>query len=740
MPVAALLLAATALNTAAPTAAVSTQMTPLSSAARDKINTLIGRMTLKEKAGQLSIFGVDQKNLAQRVADGEVGGTNGMLPAKAQGRQLPDYIRHMQDLAVHSRLGIPMWFMGDTIHGFRVTFPEPLALAATWHPSLVSRVMRASAEEATASGVNWTFAPMVDIGRDPRWGRVVEGAGEDPFLDEAITGAATFGFQGRSLSAADTMLATAKHLVGYGAVQGGRDYNAVNLSTRELKSVYLPPFQHVVKRGIGSVMAAFISLNDRPTTADGALINGTLRRDFGFGGVVVSDYDAVAQLQQHGIAASPRQAARLAFDAGVDIDLHSGTYLAQLPALVRAGKVSEKALDAAVRRVLAMKWRLGLFADPYRYLHAKTLIPHKAEHVTLARKSAEQSMVLLENHGVLPLKPNVGSVAVIGPLADDRADLLGPVHALGQPDRVVSILDGLRQNAPKGTQITYAQGVPVDGEDTQGIAQAVAVAKAAKVAVVVVGESNAMIGEGHSRSRITLPGRQRALLKAIKATGTPMVVVLVSGRAMALPWLHDHADALLDAWIPGEQGGPAVANVLFGKAEPGGRLPVTFPRDLGQVPLYYSYRPTGRPYNPADSYTTHYVDVANSPLYPFGYGLSYTQFAFGKVTLDHTTLGAHDVLHASVKLTNTGRRAGTEVVQLYVHQKVGQTNPPVRLLRGFKRVHLAAGASTTVKFMLPRSAFAWWDWNNHKVVAPGDYEVYIGANAQASNKADLHID
>lgn len=736
MPIAALALALAA--QAAPATAPA-GLTPLPPAARRRIDALIGRMTLKEKAGQLSIMGADHAQLAKRVSAGEVGGTNGMLPAKAKGRDLPDYIRHMQDLAVHSRLGIPMWFMGDTIHGFRVTFPVPLALAASWDPALSRKVMRASAEEATASGVNWTFAPMLDIGRDPRWGRVVEGAGEDPFLDEAITGAAVAGFQGRHLDAADTMLATAKHLVGYGAVQAGRDYNAVNLSERQLKSVYLPPFKRVVDQGIGSVMAAFISLNDRPTTADGALLKGTLRHDWGFSGVVVSDFDAVPQLQLHGIAASPAQAAEQAFDAGVDIDLHSGTYLEQLPALVRAGKVPEQALDAAVRRVLAMKWRLGLFADPYRYLHARALIPHQAAHVALARTAAERSMVLLENHGVLPLKPDVGAVAVIGPLADDRDDLLGPVHALGQPGRVVSVLQGLREAAPKGTRIRYVQGVSVDGSDTSGIAAAVTAARRANVAVVVVGESNAMIGEGHSRSHIDLPGRQLALLKAVKATGTPMVVVLVSGRAMALPWLHAHADALLDAWIPGEQGGPAVARVLFGQAEPGGRLPVTFPRDLGQVPLFYSHRATGRPFDPTDSYTTHYVDVANSPQYPFGYGLSYTAFRFGKVHLDHAVMRGGDAVQASVKLTNTGSRAGTEVVQLYVHEKVGSTNPPVRLLRGFKRVRLSAGASTTVRFTLQRRDFAWWQADDRLRTRPGAYEVYIGADADAPRKAELQI-
>ncbi len=708
-------------------------------AMESKIDALMLRMTLQEKAGQLTIIGADRKDLQSLVRHGEVGGTNGVLP----GKDVAAYTRRMQHLAMQSRLKIPLLFMGDVVHGFRTVLPVPLAMAATWNPRLVTQAMHAAATEATNAGVDWTFAPMVDIGRDPRWGRVVEGAGEDPYLDAAITGAAIRGFQGRTLAAPDTMLSTAKHFAGYGAVQAGRDYNSVNLSQRQLHAIYLPPFKAAVDHGIGSVMAAFISLNGVPATGDGALINGILRRAWGFGGLVVSDYDAVPQLQLHGIADSEAQAVREAINAGVDVDLHSGTYLKHLPQLVRSGKVSRARLDAAVRHVLEVKYKLGLFADPYRYggRHGDSpMAPPSAAHRALARKVARQSMVLLRNvDHALPLRKDLSSIAVIGPLADDHDDLLGPVHAEGEPGETTTVLDGIRAAVSSGTHVLYARGSGIRGHDDSGFAGAVAAARKADVAVLVVGESEAIVGEGDSRSHLRLPGNQLDLVKAVEATGKPVVVVLINGRPLALPWIATHVPALLDAWMPGTAGGSAVADVLFGNTNPSAKLPDTFPRDVGQVPLFYAHLRTGRPYNPTDNYTTHYVDVRNTPLFPFGYGLSYTTFHFGAVHVSTDSMPWNGTQTVSVKLTNTGKRKGTEVVQLYVHDTVASVSPPLRLLRRFRRVTLVPGQSRNVTFHLKRHDLAIYQRDLKREAEPGTYQIYVGGSSQASKHADFTL-
>jgi len=733
-----LLLSAFLLPAAMATAKVPPAADP--AAMRSFVDHLLARMTLQEKVGQLSIAGADRKDLDKLIRDGQLGGSNGVLP----GQNVLAYTRHLQQLAMQSRLKIPLWFMGDVNHGFRTIFPVPLALSATWDTALVERVQHAAATEATAAGVDWTFSPMVDISRDPRWGRVVEGAGEDSYLGAAMARAQLHGFQGDDLAATDTMMATAKHFVGYGTVEGGRDYNASYLPRGLLHDVYLPPFHALVDAGIATVMPALTTLNDIPSTADPRLLTGLLRQRWGFRGVIVSDYDAIPELQQHGIAATPADAARLALAAGVDIDLHSGTYLAQLPALVRNGKVPMREIDAAVRRVLEAKYRLGLFQDPFRYGEARraqrvTLSP---AHRALARRAARESMVLLKNdRDTLPLSPQ-SRIAVIGPLADDRQAMLGQMSAEGQPQDVVPILDGIR--AADGTAtVTYARGVDVSGDDDAGIAAAVQTANSADVVVMVLGEDQHLIGEGHSRSRLGLPGRQLDLAKAIVATGKPVVVVLINGRPLAIPWLHDHVAAILEAWVPGDEAGPAVADLLFGKANPSGKLPMTFPRDVGQVPLYYAHLETGRPWDPGTPvtrhYTTHYVDVPNTPLYPFGYGLSYTRFSYGSVHLDRRQLGTGDALQASVRVTNSGQRRGSDVVQLYVHDQVASVSPPVRLLKGFQRITLEPGASQEVHFTIKPADLAFYRDNRGMGVEAGAYEVYIGGDSNATQSASFAL-
>ncbi|RIA37535.1 beta-glucosidase [Hephaestia caeni] len=700
-------------------------------AMRATVDRLIARMTLEEKAGQLSILGGDYGDVDDLARRGLLGGTNGVMP----GHDVAAYTRHIQDMAMQSRLKIPVWFMGDVAHGYRIVMPVPLALAATWDTALVERVHRAAAIEATSDGVDWTFSPMLDIARDPRWGRVVEGAGEDPYLGSAMAVAQMKGFQGDDLAAKDTMLATAKHFAGYGAVTAGRDYNAVDLPPRLFRDVYLPPFKAVADAGIGSVMAAFNTLDGVPATSSRALLTGTLRDDWGWDGLIVSDYDAVKELSVHGVAADAAEAARMALRAGIDIDLHSGTYLEQLPTLVRDGKVPIAEVDAAVRRVLEAKYKLGLFDDPYRYGDRSGMAGAVLEeHRALARQAARQAMVLLRNTGVLPLK-KAGRIAVIGPMADLQRDVQGPMPALGVPGEVVTMLAGVRGVAGGKAQVSYAPGVSVKGAETDeaGISAAVAAAKAADVAVLVLGDSIDMIGEGNSRASIDLPGRQLDLAKAVAATGTPVVAVVVSGRPLAVPWLATHADALVFAWLAGDQAGNALGDLLFGDANFSGRLPITVPRSLGQVPLSYDALPTGRP--KAGVYTSRYVDEENTPLFPFGYGLSYTHFSYGAPRLDRTTLTQGGRITITVTVRNEGTRAGAAVPQLYVHDELASVSRPMRQLKGFRRIDLAPGEARDVTFTLTPDDLAFVRRDMTWGTEPGGFKLWVGDDSTATQSA-----
>ena len=703
-----------------------------------KIDSLLSQMTLEEKVGQLTIMGADRKNLKELIREGKVGGTNGVLP----GRDVGPYTREMQKIAMRSRLKIPLMFMGDVIHGFRTIFPVPIALASSWDPELTGEMDSVSAIEATTAGVDWTFTPMVDIARDPRWGRVVEGAGEDPFLGSKIAAAAVRGFQENDLSAPHTMMATAKHFAGYGAVEAGRDYNTVDMSERRLKTTYLPPFKAAVDQGVGSIMAAFVSLNGIPATENKYLLKDILRKQWGFKGLVVSDYDAIPELQQHGVAGSPGQAARLAINAGMDVDLHSGTYLDNLPKLVKEGKVSEATIDEAVRHVLKAKYELGLFANPFRYgdtpgKNQETLL---AKHRPIARDIARKSMVLLKNDNhLLPLKTDVHSIAVIGPLANDKIDLLGPVHALGRPEETVTVLQGIKNAVSPNTKVFYSKGTGIDSHDTTGFAEAVSVARKSDIVVMAVGESAGMSGEGDSRSMLNLPGNQLDLVKAVMNTGKPVVVVLLNGRPLTISWLHDHVPAILESWFPGTEGGPAVADVLFGDYNPSGKLPMTFPRNVGQIPIYYDHLNTGRPFKPDQKYVSRYIDIPNTPLYPFGYGLSYTTFSYSSIHLNTQNMGWNDTLNVSVNVTNTGDRKGSDVVQLYIHDVVASISPPVRELKGFQRVKLNPGESKQVTFRLTRKDLVFYKKDMSFGAEPGRFDVYVGGNPDSLRKADFTL-
>ena len=694
-----------------------------------RIDALIAGMTPEEKAGQLTILGDDRPDLDALVKAG-LGGANGVIPSK----DVPAFTLRTQKLAMQSRLKIPIWFMGDVAHGFQTMFPVPLALAATWDTGLVTRVHRAAGIEATAAGVDWTFSPMVDIARDPRWGRIVESAGEDPYLGAQMALAQMRGFQGDDLSEPKTMLATAKHFAGYGAVQAGRDYNAADIPERVFRDVYLPPFKAVAEAGIGAIMPAFVTLDGVPATSDRTLLTDTLRGRWGYKGVTVSDYDAVPEIVKHGVAAGVPEAVAMALHAGVDIDLHSGSYLAELPRMIRNGRVPVAEVDAAVRRVLSAKYRLGLFDDPYRYNDPKRAAMTYPDHVTLARQAARETMVLLRNDGTLPLKRS-GRIAVIGPMAEATRDLLGVMPALGRAEAVVPILDAIRAATAGRAQVSHAAGVPVDGPGKDGIAAATAAARAADVVVLVVGESTAMIGEGNSRASLDLPGRQMALAEAVVATGKPVVAVIVSGRPLDLSWLDGHAAAIVEAWLPGEQGGPALADLLFGDGDFSGRLPVTFPRALGQVPLTYDQPPTARPPDPKDHYTSHYVDLPNTPLYPFGYGLGYARFRYDAPHVDRATLDPGGTLNITARVTNESARAGSTVVQLYVHDRIASVSPPVRQLKRFARITLGAGEARDVTFMLTPADLAFVRRDRLLGTEAGEYDVYTGGDSDAPASA-----
>jgi len=641
----------------------------------------------------------------------------------------------VQQAALQSRLHIPVIFSLDVIHGYKTIFPVPIAEASSWDPAAVQNDEAISADEATADGIKWTFNPMVDIARDPRWGRVVEGAGEDPFLGSAIAAAKVRGYQGRDFSAPDKMAATVKHFAAYGAPVAGREYNTVDMSQQQLLNDYLPPYKAAIDAGAASVMSAFNSLDGVPASADPYLLNTILRQEWGFSGTVVSDYQAIQELIDFGFATDGADAARLALTAGVDIEMgvqvpsQYATYPAFGPDLVRTGQVSMATINNDVRHVLTLKYLAGMFdhplTDPARVQHEE-LTP---AHLAAARAMAARSMVLLSNNNhALPLSAGLSSVAVVGPLADDPSDQLGPDVPIGytlDQGQVVSVLDGVKAAAPHAT-VTYAQGCDTSCTSTSGFGAAVSAAQGSDMTVVVVGEPAADTGEASSRSEIGLPGQQLALVQAIAATGKPYVVVLMNGRPLTIGWLADNAPALLESWFPGTEGGAAVADVLFGTVNPGGKLPMSFPRDVGQIPISYNELPTGRPYDPNNKYTSKYLDVPNTPQYPFGYGLSYTTFALSNLHLSASSIPASSTLTVTADITNTGTRTGDDVVQLYVHESGTSILQPVRRLDGFQRVTLTPGRAQTVTFRLRPADLGFYNNQGHFAVEPGGFDVYVG--------------
>ncbi len=729
-------------------------------ATEKKIDDLLARMTLEERVGQLnqysSSFDVTgppptagaQKAVYEQIRTGLVGSMLNVTGAEAT--------RKVQQLAVeNSRLGIPLIFGYDVIHGYKTIFPLPLGEAASWDPAAVERSARVAATEAAAAGLHWTFAPMVDISRDARWGRIMEGAGEDPYLGAQMAAARVRGFQGESLSATDTVAACAKHYAAYGFAEAGRDYNTVDISEQMLRNVVLPPFKAVADAGAATFMNSFNEIAGIPATGSVHLQREILKGEWGFKGFVVSDWGSIGEMVPHGYAKDLEQAAGQAISAGSDMDMESRAYIDHLAGLVKAGRVDVRLVDDAVRRVLRVKFALGLFDDPYRYSDperekAATLTP---AHLEAARDVARRSIVLLKNEGgLLPLRKDLKSIAVIGPFAADKDTPLGNWRGQGAANSAVSLLEGVKAAVSPATEVLHAEGVklvtgprsflaPVayNTTDRSGIPAAVEAARKAEVVLLAVGEDAFQSGEGRSQADIGLKGLQGELLRAVVAANPKVVVVLSNGRPLAIPHVVEAVPALVETWLLGSQSGHAIADVLFGDFSPSGRLPVSFPRHVGQLPLYYAHKNTGRP-GPQDTVTwSHFTDVPNDALFPFGFGLGYTTFACSDPVLSATEIGADGALHVRVRVTNTGSRRGTEVVQLYVRDLVGSVTRPVKELKGFQPVELAPGESREVSFTLTPADLAFYTARGRWEAEPGTFTVMVGGNSRDVKSASFTL-
>jgi beta-glucosidase len=736
-----------------------------------RVEALLRQMTREEKVGQLVQYsagqptgpGTGRSGYNEMIEKGQIGCLYNVTDPRA--------VNAYQRLAVEkSRLHIPIIFALDVIHGFRTEFPIPLGLASTWDPGLVEKAARVAAQEASAGGIRWTFSPMVDIARDPRWGRMAEGAGEDPFLGSAMAAAYVRGYQGQRLDAPDSIAACAKHYVGYGAAEGGRDYNSTEISELTLRHYYLPPFSAAVDAGAASIMSAFNSIDGIPASANSFTLKQILRKEWGFRGIVDSDWEAIEELIPHGIARDGSEAARKAFLAGVDVDMVSSLYHDHLEQLVASGKVSDAELDEAVRHVLRVKFALGLFGRPYVDDDAAEKVPVHAESLTVALEAAERSFVLLQNQSgsagkpLLPISSEVKNVALLGPLADDRAMMLGSWSGLSRAEDVTTLRKALVARLGED-RVFQARGTGItDGTDEE-IAAAVSGAANSDLIILALGENaGEMTGEAASRTKLGLPGRQQQLLEAAVHTGKPVALVLFSGRPLILPWAFEHVSAVLAAWFPGTEAGPALVRTLIGDVNPSGKLVVSWPRSVGQIPLYYNALNTGRPagktdlsHAPGDTvekYVSRYIDEFNSPQFVFGYGGSYTTFAYGPAESSAKKLSASELnkglgngaaapaaslLTVEADLSNTGSRAGEEVAQLYLRLEGTSVAQPVRALKGFQRVPLAPGTKQRVRFTLPPEAFAIWNERNKFAVEPAKATLWIGPDSSHGSEVSLEI-
>ncbi|MCE8827853.1 beta-glucosidase BglX [Bacteroides fragilis] len=723
------------------------------------IDQLMKKMTLEEKIGQLNLPVTGEittgqaksSDVAKRIRNGEVGG---LFNLKGVER-----IREVQRQAVEeSRLGIPLLFGMDVIHGYETIFPIPLGLSCTWDMKAIEESARIAAVEASADGISWTFSPMVDVSRDPRWGRVSEGNGEDPFLGAAIARAMIRGYQGKDMSRNDEIMACVKHFALYGASEAGRDYNTVDMSRQRMFNEYMLPYQAAVEAGVGSVMASFNEVDGVPATGSKWLMTDVLRKQWGFDGFVVTDYTGINEMIDHGMG-DQQTVAALALNAGVDMDMVSDAFSGTLKKSVEEGKVSAAAIDAACRRILEAKYKLGLFDNPYKYCDVNR--PKKQiftkEHRAIARKTASESFVLLKNEGVLPLSKK-GTIAVVGPLANTRSNMPGTWSVAAVLDNAPSLVEGLREVVGDRAKVVTAKGSNLIGDadyekratmfgrelhrdnrtDRELLDEALKVAAGADVIVAALGESSEMSGESSSRTNLEMPDVQRALLQELLKTGKPVVLVLFTGRPLVLTWEKEHVPAILNVWFGGSEAAYAISDVLFGDVNPSGKLTATFPQNVGQIPLFYNHKNTGRPLQEGrwfEKFRSNYLDVSNEPLYPFGYGLSYTTFAYSDIHLSSTEMSADGELTATVTVTNTGSRDGAEVVQLYIRDLVGSVTRPVKELKGFEKIFLKAGESRKVSFSITPELLKFYNYDLQFVCEPGDFDVMIGGNSRDVKKA-----
>ncbi len=717
------------------------------------IDLLLQKMTLREKIGQLNQYSGDwahtgpitkEGDKQNQVRNGQIGSMLNVIGVQ--------HTRELQEMAMQSRLKIPLLFGQDVIHGFKTTFPIPLAEAASWDTAAIRLSARIAAIEAAAAGVHWTFAPMVDISRDPRWGRVMEGAGEDPFLGSVIATARVKGFQGNGLGNTDAVMACAKHFVAYGAAVGGRDYNSVDMSLRQLHEIYLPPFKAAVDAGAATLMNSFNDLNGIPATGNKYLQRDILKGLWKFKGFVVSDWGSVGEMIQHGYAKNGYEAALLAMTAGCDMDMESRSYRDHLEKLVKEGKVNIRLVDDAVRRILRKKWELGLFEDPFRFCNEEREKKELANpaHRAAARDMSRKSIVLLKNTRVpgqeknlLPLDRNTKSIALIGPFIKAVKDNLG-FWSMEWPDDSATIVtqwEGIQNRVNASTKLYYARGCNINDSSTAGFAEAIEVARQADVVVMSMGEARDMSGEAKSRSNIHLPGVQEELIKAIQATGKPVVVMINAGRPLVFNWTADHVPAILYTWWLGTEAGNAIADVLFGDYNPSAKLPMTFPRSEGQIPVYYNYYNTGRPArNDSDRfYRSAYIDESIYPKFPFGFGLSYTQFQYSGVRLNKKEFRAGEKLEITVTVTNTGDYDGGEVVQLYTRDLTASVVRPVKELKAFQKIFLRKGESKPVRFTITADDLRFYNDKLQFIYEPGDFKLFIGGNSRDVTEADFQL-
>ena len=711
-----------------------------------KIDSIIHIMTLNEKIGQLNLYAgrmnptgpkTTREDDEDAIRRGDVGMVFNIVGAKRT--------REIQRIAVEeSRLKIPLLIGFDVIHGYRTIFPIPLGESASWDLDLMKRTAMASAAEASAMGIHWTFAPMVDVCHDARWGRIMEGGGEDPYLGSLIAKAKVEGYQGADLKKMGSIMACAKHFAAYGATLDGRDYNTSDMSDATLRNIYLPPFKAAVESGVSTLMAGYHELNGIPTSSSSYLMTDILRNEWKFDGFVVSDWGSIRETAVHGYAKDRKDAALKSFNAGLDVDMESSAYLKHMKELVSEGKISMEKIENSVRKVLRMKYLTGVMENPYRYCNQERedTIILKKEYLKLAREAACKSMVLLKNKNqVLPLSENLKSIAVIGPLADSKKDMPGSWSKSCDPKDMITFLNALTTKFGDKTKIKYEKGCDVQGDDRSRFKAAIRAALKSDVIVVAMGESKELSGESSSRSDITLPGIQEELLKELKKLNKPIVLVLFNGRPLSIPWESENIDAILEAWFPGNEAGNALVDVLFGKFNPQGKLTVSFPRSVGQVPIFYNHKNTGRPADttPEKIFTTRYIDISNEPLYPFGFGLSYTSFAYSEIKLSSDKLTSGEILKAKVKVKNVGKYKGVETTQLYIRDMVASITRPVRELKNFQKIELEPGEDKEIEFDISEEDLKFWNNDKQFISEPGEFQLFIGTDSENVKTADFEL-